>query len=265
MSDAIGVFDSGVGGLTVMGEIMRLLPHENTIYLGDTARVPYGTRSSATIRKYALQTTSFLVGKGIRMLVVACNTSAAVTLPTLRRTFPGLPVVGVIEPGARAAAAATVSGRIGIIGTEGTIRSGAYERAVRRLIKGAHIESRSCPLFVALAEEGWVDGKVAELAAREYLEPMKKAKIDTLVLGCTHYPLLKTVIRKVMGKEVKLIDSAEETARVVRRQLQLTEGGVPPGGRAKRQFYVTDLPAKFRVLGKRFLGAPVGRAMLVDI
>jgi glutamate racemase len=262
---AIGVFDSGVGGLTVLKEIVRLMPGEHTIYLGDTARVPYGTRSASTIRKYALQTTGFLVSKGVKMLVVACNTSAAVALPTLRRHFPGLPVIGVIEPGARAAAAASTSGRIGVIGTEGTIRSGAYEREILRLRPGARIIARPCPLFVSLAEEGWVEGKVARLVAREYLGTLREEGIDTLVLGCTHYPLLKGTIRKVVGPRVRLIDSAEETARSVMEKLDEAGWREEGSRRSRRRFYVTDLPAKFKILGRRFLEAPVGRACQVDM
>jgi len=199
------------------------------------------------------------------MLVVACNTSAAVALPALRRHFPGLPVIGVIEPGARAAAAASTSGRIGVIGTEGTIGSGAYERAIRRLRPDADILSSPCPLFVSLAEEGWVEGKVARLVAREYLEPLREKGIDTLVLGCTHYPLLKGTIRRVMGQQVLLIDSAEETARAVREKLRGAGLEAPGRRRSRRRFYVTDLPAKFKVLGRRFLDAPVGRAYQVDM
>jgi glutamate racemase len=264
-SDPIGVLDSGVGGLTVLREINRLLPAENTIYLGDTARVPYGTRSASTIRKYALQTAGFLVSRGVKMLVVACNTSAAVALPTLRKGFPGLPVLGVTEPGAKAAAAATTGGRVGVIGTEGTIRSGAYEKAILRHRPGTRIIAKACPLFVSLAEEGWVEGGVARLTARTYLDPLREEGIDTLVLGCTHYPLLKGTIRRVMGRSVRLIDSAEETARAVREELDRT--GVASGSnrRARRHFYVTDLPAKFRDIGRRFLDAPIGRAHQVDM
>lgn len=265
LSDAIGVFDSGVGGLTVLKEISRLLPREDTIYLGDTARVPYGTRSAVTIRKYALQTAGFLVSKGVKMLVVACNTSAAVALPTLRRSFPGLPVLGVTEPGAKAAAAATTGGRVGVIGTEGTIRSGAYEKAILRFRPGTRIVARACPLFVSLAEEGWVEGKVAHLVAAEYLEPLRIGGIDTLVLGCTHYPLLKGTIRKVMGPRVRLIDSAEETARAVREMLERTGLGTTSRRPSRHRFFVTDLPAKFKVLGRRFLDAPIGRAYQVDM
>jgi glutamate racemase len=263
---AIGVFDSGVGGLTVLRQIMRLLPGEETIYLGDTARVPYGTKSPHTVVKYSLQNAVFLDARGIDLLVVACNTSSAVALPALRRRFPGLTVVGVIEPGARAAVAATRSGRIGVIGTAATIRSGAYERAITRLLPRARIRARPCPLFVSLAEEGWTAGPVAELAAAKYLEPLRRSGIDTLVLGCTHYPLLKRVIGKVMGPDVRLIDSAEETARAVREIL--AAGGRPPASRrgaARHRFYVTDLPAKFRVLSRRFLGRPIERAKAVDI
>jgi len=265
LGDPIGVFDSGVGGLTVLREITRLLPAENTIYLGDTARVPYGTRSASTIRRYALQTAGFLVSRGVKMLVVACNTSAAVALPTLRKGFPGLPVLGVTEPGAKAAAAATTGGRVGVIGTEGTIRSGAYEKAILRHRPGTRIIARPCPLFVSLAEEGWVEGEVARLTARTYLAPLREEGIDTLVLGCTHYPLLKGTIRKIMGRKVRLIDSAEETARAVREELELT--GLASGSRRRssHSFFVTDLPAKFRDIGRRFLDAPIGRAYQVDM
>ena len=265
MSDSIGVFDSGVGGLTVLREIARLLPAEQTIYLGDTARVPYGTRSAETIKRYACQTASFLVSKGIKLLVVACNTSAAVALPTLRRKFPGLPVIGVIEPGARAAAAATKSGRVGVIGTEGTIRSRAYERAIRRLVPEVSIFTRACPLFVSLAEEGWVEGEITRLVVGKYLGSLREEEIDTLVLGCTHYPLLKDPVAQVMGGGVRLIDSAEETARAVRDHLREKKMLVPPGRRPQRQFYVTDLPAKFRSVGRHFLGNTIGRARQVDI
>jgi glutamate racemase len=263
---AIGVFDSGVGGLTVLRSIMRLLPGEETVYLGDTARVPYGTKSPHTVVKYSVQNAAFLVEKGIRLLVVACNTSSAVALPAMRRGFPGLPVVGVIEPGARAAVAATTSGRIGVIGTAATIASGAYERAIVRLAPRARIVTRSCPLFVSLAEEGWTRGEVAELAARRYLAPLRARGIDTLVLGCTHYPLLKGVIRRVMGPEVRLIDSAEETARAVRDVL-VRGGGrdLPRGATARHAFYVTDLPKKFGALSRRFLGRAVANARAIDI
>jgi len=260
----IGIFDSGVGGLTVFKAVETTLPHESFVYLGDTARVPYGTRSASTIRKYALQTAGFLVSQGVKMLVVACNTSAAVALPTLRKGFPGLPVLGVTEPGAKAAATAT-GGRVGVIGTEGTIRSGAYEKAILRHRPGTRIIARPCPLFVSLAEEGWVEGEVARLTARTYLVPLREEGIDTLVLGCTHYPLLKGTIRKVMGHKVRLIDSAEETARAVRDELERT--GLASGlrRRSRHRFFVTDLPAKFRDIGRRFLDAPIGRAYQVDM
>jgi glutamate racemase len=263
---AIGVFDSGVGGLTVLRAILRRVPGEATVYLGDTARVPYGTKTPHTVVKYSLQNAAFLAGTGIRLLVVACNTSSAVALPAMRRRFPGLQVLGVIEPGARAAAAATRSGRIGVIGTSATIASGAYERAIRRLVPRARIVARPCPLFVALAEEGWTGGEVAELAARRYLEPLRRAGIDTLVLGCTHYPLLKKVIGRVMGPGVRLIDSAEETARAVRGILA-AEGPAPGRrrGAPRHAFYVTDLPKKFGTLSRRFLGRPITNPRTIDI
>lgn len=262
---AIGVFDSGIGGLTVLRAIIRALPAERTIYLGDTARVPYGTKTPQTVVRYSLQNAAFLAGQGIRLLVVACNTSSAVALPALRRRYPDLPVIGVIEPGARAAVAASRSGRIGVIGTAATIGSGAYGRAIRRLAPQARIFARPCPLFVALAEEGWVSGEVAELTAEKYLSPLRARKVDTLVLGCTHYPLLRSVIQRAMGPGVRLIDSAAETARSV-RELLANRGERPARrGAARHEIFVTDLPRKFRGLSRRFLGYPADRARAVDI
>ena len=211
---AIGIFDSGVGGLTVLKEIVKALPQEDTIYIGDTARVPYGTKSPETVTRYAQQITSFLVNRDIKLLVVACNTASAFSLDTLKQLFP-IPIVGVIEPGARRAAAVTKTGKVGVIGTEGTIRSSAYAKAIKRMNPEIEVITRACPLFVPLAEEGWVDNDVARLAARMYLQGLNEQGVDTLVLGCTHYPLLKGIISEVMGERVTLVDSAEETALTV--------------------------------------------------
>ncbi len=186
---AIGIFDSGVGGLTVLKEIVRVLPQEDTIYLGDTARVPYGTKSPETVTRYSQQITSFLVSRDIKLLVVACNTASAFSLDALKERFP-IPIVGVIEPGSRRAAAVTRTGKVGVIGTEGTIRSSAYAKAIKRMNPEIEVITRACPLFVPLAEEGWVDNEVARLTARIYLQGLKEEGVDTLVLGCTHYPLL---------------------------------------------------------------------------
>ncbi len=254
MQKAIGIFDSGIGGLTVLSELIRVLPEENTIYLGDKARVPYGIRSPETVTRYSFENTRFLLSQEIKMLVVACNTASAISLDAVKSEFP-LPVIGVLEPGARAAAAATRSGRIGVIGTEATIASGAYERAIRAMLPRAEVTSIACPLFVPLAEEGWVDNDVAELVAGRYLSPFRGTGIDTLVLGCTHYPLLKPVISKIMGSDITLIDSATETAAEVRsvlEKLNWKKAGSDEG--VVRRYFVTDTPARFEKVGKLFLG-----------
>lgn len=252
---AIGVFDSGVGGLTVFKELMHRLPGEELIYLGDTARVPYGTKSPATVLRYALEAAAFLVEKKVKMLVVACNTASSVALPALEERF-NLPVIGVIEPGARKAVAITRSRRVGVIGTEGTVKSGAYTRAIQALDPAVEISSTPCPLFVPLAEEGWAEHAVALLTAKEYLQPLAGAGIDTLVLGCTHYPLLKNTLHQVLGPQVELVDSAEETALSVARLL--TEKGLArresPG---PPRFFVSDIPTRFERVGGAFLGTPL--------
>lgn len=261
INKAIGVFDSGIGGLTVLKEIIRLFPHEDTIYLGDTARVPYGTKSAETVTRYSLEITDFLVTKGIKLLVVACNTASAVALPALREKH-SLPIINVIEPGARKAVATTQTKKVGVIGTEGTIKSGAYEKAIKALAPEIEVISKPCPLFVPLAEEGWTDNEVAHAAASRYLEEMKG--VDTLVLGCTHYPLLKGAIASVMGRNVRLIDSGEETALEVRRVLS-KEGLLKEEGTGKRTFYVTDTPERFVSVGLRFLGGGLDHAERVEI
>lgn len=258
---AIGVFDSGIGGLTVLKEIIRFLPHETTIYLGDTARVPYGTKSAETVTRYSLEITDFLINKGIKLLVVACNTASAVALPALREKYK-LPIIGVIEPGARKAVATTKIKKIGVIGTEGTIKSGAYEKAIKAIASDIEIISRPCPLFVPLAEEGWTDNDVALAAASRYLSDMKG--VDTLVLGCTHYPLLKNAIASVMGEGVRLIDSGEETALEVKRVLG-EQPLLKKEGRGGRTFYVTDTPDRFVRIGLRFLGGGLDYAERVEI
>jgi glutamate racemase len=248
----IGVFDSGLGGLTVLAGLRRLMPRERFIYVGDTARVPYGNKSPETVRRYALEIAAFLKRRGVKMLVAACNTVSAVALPELRRFFSGA-VLGVIEPGARAALAATRHGRIGVIGTEATVKSGAYESAIRHLDPAAKVFSGACPLFVPLVEEGWVDHAVTRTVAREYLAPLLAKKVDTLVLGCTHYPLLKRVLLGV-SRNVELIDSAEETAKAVRSRL-LQDGLLAAAGPRRRlEFFSSDDPVKFVSLGRRFLG-----------
>ncbi|SHJ11750.1 glutamate racemase [Malonomonas rubra DSM 5091] len=259
---AIGIFDSGVGGLTVCKEIIRQLPGENLIYLGDTARVPYGTKSAQTVERYALEAASFLVEQGVKLLVVACNTASAVALPALRERFQ-LPVIGVIEPGAQRAADSR-NRRIGVIGTEGTINSGRYEEAIRARVPDAKVLTAACPLFVPLAEECWSEHEVARLTAEEYLQPLRQAKVDTLVLGCTHYPLLRKTIQQVMGPDVLLVDSAEETARAV-ADLFAEQGLALPELGGRRDFYVTDVPTRFERVGRAFLGRELGRVQQVQI
>lgn len=248
----IGIFDSGVGGLTVCRELRRRLPMENLLYLGDTARVPYGTKSAAIVTRYALESAAFLCEKGVKLLVVACNTASAVALPQLRECF-GVPVLGVIEPGARAAVAKGAR-RIGVLGTEGTILSGAYERAILQIDDEIKIFSAPCPLFVPLVEEGWSTHPVAEQIAAEYLAPLLDEKIEALVLGCTHYPLLAQALRRVVGPGVDIVDSAASTAEEVAQLLetQALQAGSTAGG---AQFYVTDVPTRFRRIGSEFLGA----------
>lgn len=251
----LGIFDSGIGGLTVLKEIARQLPGENLIYLGDTARVPYGIKSPETVTRYSFQCADFLLQKGIKLLVIACNTASATSLGEVRQRVP-LPSIGVIEPGARAAVRATKNRKVGVIGTEATIRSGAYTRAITGIDGTVKVFGLPCPLFVPLVEEGWTDGVVASLTAEEYLRHIRDKGADTLVLGCTHYPLLKGVIRQVMGG-VTLIDSAVETAAVVSAVLDDLGIRNPGDGRVYRRFYVTDGPEKFVSVGERFLQSPI--------
>lgn len=254
----IGVFDSGMGGLTVVAEMIRQLPHESIIYFGDTARVPYGPKSPDTVLRYSREITSYLKGEGVKALVVACNTATAHALPALREEFD-MPIVGVIEPGARAAAAATKTKRVGVIGTAGTIKSRAYEKEIRKLLPDAEVTAQACALFVPLIEEGWDDTEPTRAIARNYLAPLVSADVDTLVLGCTHYPLMKTVIGNVVGREVRLIDSAHETARETAEVLKANglENTSPNG--ARYRFIASDAPDTFLSLGERFLGSSIDR------
>ncbi len=258
----IGVFDSGVGGLTVLRALRQHLPAESFLYLGDTARLPYGTKSPQSVMRYALQCTRQLVERGVKMLVVACNTASAVALDALAQAWPEVPVVGVVRPGARAGCAATRSGRIAVIATEGTVRGGAYQRAIQELCPEAHIVAKACPLFVALAEEGWTSGPVAEAVAREYLEPLfcvpggpgAAQAPDTLVLGCTHFPLLAGTVARVVGPDVAVIDSAQTAAAEVADLLARTGLAAPKGSPAPTRFLATDDPGRFARVGGLFLG-----------
>ena len=259
---AIGVFDSGIGGLTVLHEIIKTLPRENTVYLGDTARSPYGTKSVDTVLRYSLENSEFLVEKGVKIVVVACNTSTAVALEHLQKEL-ALPVVGVIEPGVRRALGSTKNNKIGVIGTEATVQSGAYTRALKAGDPSVEVYSRACPLFVPLVEEGWTDNPVVDMAVKAYLESFKQSGIDTLILGCTHYPLLKKSIRRFLGGAVRLVDSAEETAKQVAAMLK-NLALAKKAGKGAHSFFVTDAPDRFIKVGRRFLGEKVESAVRIE-
>jgi glutamate racemase len=253
----VGVFDSGLGGLTVAHAIMQQLPAESLIYFGDTARVPYGPKSPDTVRRYSREISGFLIEQGVKAIVVACNTATAHALPVLREELP-VPVIGVVEPGARAAVRATRTGHIGVIGTAGTIRSQAYVRAIHAEAPDARVTALACPLFVPLVEEGWTNHEAAHLIAEEYLAPFVKDRIDTLVLGCTHYPLLKPLIGEIIGRSVRLIDSAEETAADTSRMLAAHQLAAAEG-EGEYRFIASDDPQQFLTLGRRFLGSAIER------
>jgi glutamate racemase len=259
---AIGVFDSGIGGLTVLHQIIETLPRENTVYLGDTARAPYGTKSVETVLRYSFENSEFLVEKGVKLVVVACNTSTAVALDELADRLD-VPVVGVIGPGVRRALKSTKSKRVGVIGTEATIQSGAYTRALKVAQPEIEVYSRACPLFVPLVEEGWTDNTVVEMTVAAYLGSLKQSGIDTLILGCTHYPLLKKSIRKYLGSSVRLVDSAEETAKEVESVLRRS-ALEKTSGKGVHSFFVTDAPDRFIKVGRRFLGERVESAVRIE-
>jgi glutamate racemase len=275
----IGVFDSGVGGLTVLRALISELPAEDFVYLGDTARLPYGTKSAATVVRYALQAADALIERGVKALIIACNTASAVALPALRARHADLPVIGVVEPGAAAAVAASPGGRIAVIGTQATVRGGAYPRAIAALRPTAQVSTLACQLFVALAEEGWTEGEVARAVAERYLRPLCgagagiDAAADTLVLGCTHFPLLLSVIREVIGPNVVIVDSAATTAQTARRELEargllreVAAGAAAPqaGGLS---FLATDATAQFAQVGGRFLARRIApeAVALIDL
>lgn len=258
----IGVFDSGIGGLTVLKALAEALTAEDFIYLGDTARLPYGTKSSEVIIRYSRENTEFLLAKGIKMLVVACNTASAVALAEIAR-HTVVPVVGVIEPGAEAAIKASRNGKIGVIGTEATIASGAYTRAIQALRPRAEIYTRACPLLVPLVEEGWTDNDIAERTVAFYLESLKSSGIDTLLLGCTHYPLLRGVFERILGPSVRIVDSAEATAAAVRARLAALRLARPRGV-GSQSYFVTETPDRFVRVGRRFIGDRVESAVRIE-
>jgi glutamate racemase len=269
----IGIFDSGVGGLTVYRALHERLPNERFVYLGDTARVPYGTKSLATVERYAVENAKFLETHGIKMLVVACNTASALALPAIRRAVK-VEVVGVIEPGARAAVAIADDNRIGVIATEATVNSHAYQLAISALDSDAQVIERACPLFVSLAEEGWSETQVARDVAQQYLKGLSRETVDALVLGCTHYPILRDVIAEIVGHGVALIDSGDATAGEVKtflKQSDLAHGDTSALYQERQlcddldHFYVTDAAARFAKVAERFLGAAPSILEAVEI
>jgi glutamate racemase len=261
---AIGVFDSGIGGLTVVRSLMERLPFENIFYFGDTARVPYGIKSVETINRYAAQITDFLIKKDVKLLIVACNTMAAVAHQTIA-DLSSVPVLEVIDASARMAVQNSRNKSIGVIGTPATINSNAYARAIHLLDKEAKVFSQTCPLFVPLVEEGWFDHQATWLIAQEYLKPVIAEQVDTLVLGCTHYPLLKPLLQDIMGDSVTLVDSAEAmadiTADLMTNQAMNNQNASLP----EYRFYVSDLPYRFQTIGERFLGRTLGRVELINL
>lgn len=263
-SNPIGVFDSGIGGLTVVKEILKELPYENLIYLGDTARVPYGTRGKQVIKKFSLELTNFLLKRKVKFLVVACNTISSTCLDTIESISP-IPVLGVIRGAAEEAVTTTKTKVIGVIGTTATISSKSYEKAIKKLNPKVKIITQACPLFVPLTEEGLVDERATELIAQEYLKIFKNTKVDTLILGCTHYPVLKKIIQKIVGKNVHLIDSAKPTAKKLKEILE-QKNLVNPNKKVKHQFFVTDAPLRVYNVAKGFLGQTLnGRLKKVNL
>jgi glutamate racemase len=253
----VGVFDSGVGGLTVLRALIGELPREDFLYLGDTARLPYGTKSPATVARYSVRAAEALVTQGIKALVVACNTASATALPALRERFPDLCVIGVIEPGARAACDASRSGRIAVLATEGTVQGGAYPRAIQALLPDAHVTQIACQVFVALAEEGWSEGEAVDAVTERYLAHLD-SRVDTVVLGCTHFPLLVGAIGRQLGAQRHIVDSAATTARATAAMLaerQLATTRTNPGA---LRLMATDSPERFARVGARFLGSSIG-------
>lgn len=260
----IGIFDSGIGGLTVLKEISRILPNENIIYFGDTARVPYGTKSKETIIKFSVEDADLLMDLDVKMIVAACNTVSSLSLDILKKRYD-IPLVGVIEPGARKAAEITDKMKVGVIGTKATVASGIYEKKIKSINPRISVVSASCPLFVPLVEEGRFTGAITRQIVREYLAPLKKSDIDVLILGCTHYPLLKPVIQEAAGASVSLVDSAKETAKEVQRAIDENEIGNPVKKKPAYRFYVSDEPLLFKKIGEKFLGRSIESIEKVEI
>lgn len=263
-SAPIGVFDSGIGGLTVVSALRRLLPNESIFYLGDTARVPYGGKSATTVQRYSLEIAGLLLRENAKTVVVACNTASALALSELEKTLP-VPVTGVILPGARAAIAKTRTGHVGVIGTRATIKSGAYERALRTLHSDVRITARACPLLVPLIEEGWLENSITDEIIMQYLEPLLADGVDTLVLGCTHYPLLRNEIARLVGEQVALVDSAQNCALAVRDLLEAEKLAAPSGNAGTLRVALTDPPDAFLRVAREALQLEVGEVELREV
>ncbi|UCF64969.1 MAG: glutamate racemase [bacterium] len=249
---AIGVFDSGVGGLTVVKQLIKKLPHESIIYFGDTARIPYGTKSEEIVRRFSLEDSFFLMDKNVKLIVVACNTASAIAVPMLQNILD-IPVIGVLEPGARAAATLSSRKRIGVIGTAATIRSNSYQKEIKAITPESQIIQQACPLFVPMVEEGWTEDDVTYLIAKRYLHILLENQVDTVILGCTHYPLLRTAIQKTLGPAIRLVDSGIETAETVKKMLHKKNISAPDNTHPKYYFYLSDMPYKFQEIAERFL------------
>lgn len=263
-NNPIGIFDSGIGGLTVFAAIRKELVNESLIYLGDTARVPYGNKSAETIIRYSKECAQFLVDRGVKAIVVACNTATAFALPEISRSFD-IPIIGVVEPGARAAIRRSKNHTIGVIGTAGTIGSNAYGAALKNINRNVRVVSRACPIFVPLVEEGWLDNDVAEAAIARYLSGMKDEGVDTLILGCTHYPLIAGTIQKVLGDGIQLVDSAATTAEELSAMLAKQNLAAEANAPASSHIYVTDLPTRFESIAQRFLKCEPPPVTRVDL
>jgi glutamate racemase len=260
----IGVFDSGIGGLTVVKRLASTLPNENIIYFGDTARVPYGSKSNSTVIEYSIQNTKFLLQKNIKALVVACNTASSIAIPDLKKMFD-IPIIGMIEPGSRMALVKSQNNKIGVIGTRATIGNLAYSKEIKKMNDKAEVFEKPCPLFVPLAEEGWIKHKATYEIAEEYLKELRENKIDTLVLGCTHYPILSDVIQEVIGLKVALIDSGVASSELIKTELEKFDLLSDSRTTGSQEYYVSDIPAKFKEVAELFLGRAIEHVHKVDL
>ena len=260
----IGIFDSGIGGLTVAKSVFNLLPNEDIIYIGDTARLPYGTKSKETVILYSIESLKFLLSKKVKMVIIACNTASSVAVPFLQK-ISKIPIIGVISSGAKAATEKSKNNKIGVIGTNGTIKSKSYIKEIKRFNKESEVYSQSCSLFVQLAEDGWTDNEIALLTAKKYLQPLKEKNVDTLILGCTHYPILKNTIKKAIGENISLIDSGEETAKDVVKILEKENLLSLRKRKGEHRFFFTDFPDNYKLIIERFLGRKISNVKKIKL